>query len=264
MYSNPRDQLDDAADVIRFEPEGFLLELEQGVGRLSDKRSLDKQRLQVRDYLSTRKWLAERHPNRGRLLEVGSSLGYLLGYFREDRWEVVGVDPWAEAVLYSREVMNIETTQGTLRDFEAEPGSFDAMLMMHVIEHVPDPLADMRIAFALLRSGGHFVLETPRYDTLMFKLMGKRERSVACPGHIYFFTSDTLRRLCERAGFTVLRHDFVGRSLTGDRIAYNLGVVSKSQWIGRALDRLSEKLGLDRLSLTINLHDMQRIYLEKP
>ena len=264
MYSNPRDQLDDAADVMRFEPEGFLLEVEGEEGSLRHRRNLEKQRLQVRDYDSTRSWLAARHPRRGRLLEVGSALGYLLDFFREDGWDVSGLDPWAEAVLYSRKAMKIETMQGTLQEAVLEPSSIDAMLMMHVIEHLPDPAADLRVAFDALRPGGHFVLETPRYDTLMFKLMGRRERSVACPGHIYFFTSDTLRRLCERVGFRVVRHDFVGRSLTGDRLAYNIGVVSKSAGMSRVLDALSSRLRLDKLALTINLRDMQRIYLEKP
>jgi hypothetical protein len=40
--------------------------------------------------------------------------------------------------------------------------------------------------------------------------------------------------------------------------------VSKSRQVQRALEWTSTKLGLDRLSMTLNLRDMQRLYLEKP
>jgi len=61
------------------------------------------------------------------------------------------------------------------------------------------------------------VLETPRYDTLMLKLLGRRERSLSCDGHIFFFTIDSLRRLYEIAGFELERLDYPPRSLTLDR-----------------------------------------------
>jgi len=137
-------------------------------------------------------------------------------------------------------------------------------LMMHVIEHVPDPLDTLKEILRVLRPGGVLVMETPCYDTLMFKLLGRRERSLSCEGHIYFFTAPTLKALSEKAGFRLIRTDRVGRSLTLSRLLYNLGVVSKSRRVQRALEWMSTKLGLDRLSMTLNLRDMQRLYLEKP
>ena len=86
-------------------------------------------------------------PNRGTLLEVGNRLGYLLNFFREEGWE--------EAQLAS--------------------SSADMMTMIHVIEHVPDPpdpMAALKEVHRVLKPGGSFVMETPRYDTLMFRLLG--------------------------------------------------------------------------------------------
>ena len=143
--------------------------------------------------------------------------------------------------------------------------SMDVVLMMHVIEHVPDPLDTLKEILRVLRPGGMLVMETPCYDTLMYKLLGRRERSLSCEGHIYFFTSPTLKALSEKAGFRLIRTDRVGRSLTLSRLLYNLGVVSKSRRSPEGAGReRREKLGLDRLSMTLNLRDMQRLYLEKP
>jgi hypothetical protein len=107
-------------------------------------------------------------------------------------------------------------------------------------------------------------METPRYDTLMFKLLGKRERSLSCDGHIYFFTTSTLEKLATKAGFTVLKTDYVGRSLTLDRVFSVLGVISKSQLIQKILKDVAVKLHLNKISLSLNVRDIQRIYLKKP
>ena len=66
--------------------------------------------------------------------------------------------------------------------------------MLHVIEHVPDPVGTLREIWRILKPGGHLILETPRYDTAMFWLLGRRERSLSCDGHIFFFTNESLRR----------------------------------------------------------------------
>ena len=46
------------------------------------------------------------------------------------------------------------------------------VVFIHVIEHVPDPLETLRSIYRVLKPGGHLVIETPRYDSLMFKLLG--------------------------------------------------------------------------------------------
>jgi 2-polyprenyl-3-methyl-5-hydroxy-6-metoxy-1,4-benzoquinol methylase len=135
---------------------------------------------------------------------------------------------------------------------------------MHVIEHVPDPISVFRQVHRILKPGGCFVIETPRYDTLMFRLLGRRERSLSCDGHIFFFTTDTLARMATASGFNVARADYVGRSLTIERLLYNFGVMSKSNEIERILHKISTALRLNRFTITLNVHDMQRVYLEKP
>jgi SAM-dependent methyltransferase len=136
--------------------------------------------------------------------------------------------------------------------------------MMHAIEHVSDPYSTLKEIYQILKPGGIFVMETPRYDTLMFKLLGKRERSLNCDGHIYFFTTRTLEKIAAKAGFTVLKTDYMGRSLTLDRVFSVLGAIGKSQLIQKILKDVAVKLHLNKISLSLNVRDIQRIYLKKP
>jgi SAM-dependent methyltransferase len=139
----------------------------------------------------------------------------------------------------------------------------DVVVLLHVIEHVPDPIGTLKEIHRVLKPGGRLIAETPRYDTLMFKLFGRRERSLSCNGHIYFFTTDTLRKTYDKAGFVLEKLEYVGRSLTLDRLVYNIGVMIKIPAIAGTLHSLSRALRFNKVSFTINVRDMQRVYIRK-
>ena len=259
MYSNPRVHEVDVEAIQKYDAQGVLDRIVSG-----GKWRLEKEALQVRDYQDTKAHLAARYPQRGKLLEIGSGLGYLLDYFRKDGWTAVGVEPNEGLCLYAQQVLGVNAIPGILKDAQLEPGSLDVALMIHVIEHVPDPAAVFKDVMRVLKPGGSFVVETPRYDTLMFRLLGKRERSLACDGHIYFFTSTTLKRMASEAGFEIEKIDFVGRSLTADRLLFVIGHITKSKKFQSALYTLSKRLRLNKLTMTLNVRDMQRLYLRKP
>jgi SAM-dependent methyltransferase len=255
MYASPRAKDPDHVEVASYDPDW---------GSAShDPQKHEKERLQVRDYARTRALLNRLYPERGKLLEIGSSLGFLLAEFKRDGWDVLGVEPRAFACTYTRETHGIEAINGILEDAGIPDESFDVVLLNHVIEHMDDPLRSLREINRVLKPSGHFVMETPRYDTLMFKLLGRRERSINCEGHIYFFTTETLRKLYEAAGFRSVALDYVGRSLTLDRLMWNVGVMSKSEGVKRMVSRVSRGLKLQNVALYVNLRDMQRVCIQK-
>lgn len=257
MYASPRLVVD--LESIEQYPEDSNFDMSKERPQLFEKQSL-----QVRDYVDTRALLRKLHPARGQLVELGSSMGLLLKSFREDGWAVHGVEPDRNGCRYATQTFGIPTTVATL-DAAGLPSAFaDVFAMFHVIEHVPDPVGTLREVYRVLKPGGTLVLETPRYDTLMFKLLGRRERSLGYDGHIFFFTNDTLIRACQIVGFEKLRHDAVGRSLTLDRLVYNVGVVSRNRWIQDRLRAGSRKLRLQKMRLYLNFRDIQRLYLRKP
>jgi 2-polyprenyl-3-methyl-5-hydroxy-6-metoxy-1,4-benzoquinol methylase len=255
MFSSPRSSVD-IDEIVQWDAEYVYK-----VTRDQDSDRVEKQILQRRDYRDTLAFLAERHPGRGKLVEVGSSLGYLLQYFGADGWDVTGVEPNAGHALFAQRELGIKTLSTSLAEAGLGSGYADAVLMMHVIEHVPDPAAMLGEIRDLLKPGGTFVMETPRYDSLTFKLLQHRERSVSCDGHIYFFTIPTLSKLATKCGFKILRTDCVGRSMTLSRLLYNVGVMSKSKAVTRSLGRASTSLRLNKVPLHLNARDMVRIYL---
>lgn len=257
MYASPRGTADVVAMASWADDPAFDMARER-------PQRYEKEALQVRDHASTRARLARLYPARGRLVEVGSSLGLLLGTFAADGWSVLGVEPDRNGWRHAVDKLGLACVNSTLEGALLPAASADVLVMLHVIEHLPDPLATLREIHRVLKPGGHLVLETPRYDTLAFRLLGRRERSLSCDGHLYFFTTATLRRACELAGFEYVEHRHPGRTLTLDRLVYNVGVMLKREALLRRLKTASRRLHLERLHLSVNLRDMQRFLLRKP
>lgn len=255
MYANPRANGADCESIVNWDPSWNLVE--------RNKPRLEKEKLQVRDYEGMRAFLNKHYPNKGSIIEVGGGLGFLLSTFKQEGWDVLAVEPWEEACMHAEKAFGIKAIASTLEDAKLPSNSADAVILLHVIEHVPDPVGTLAEIARILKPGGHAIVETPRYDTIWFKILGRRERSVSCDGHIYFFTTETLRQSAEKAGLELTELRSVGRHLTLDRLAWNLGVVSKSKFIQRLIDKMSRKLRLQNRAVRINLGDMQQLYLRK-
>ena len=255
LYASPREleyeHQDEPEEELIFEVNGYL------------EQRCNKEKHQVADYAKTRQLLDSLYPERGKVLEVGSGFGYLLSTFREDGWDVTGCDPWKAACTFARATHGIDARPVILEDACIVDNTFDVVIMNHVIEHMPDPLSSLREINRVLKPGGHLVIETPRYDTLMFKLLGKRERSISCDGHIYFFTSDSLEKLYSLAAFRRVKLWYTGRTLNLERLMWNLGVMSKNETVKTLLAFISRYLHLNKVRIYLNTHDMQRVCVQK-
>ena len=251
MYANPQEVID-CEEYAK--PEAFNDAEENSPYYL-------KQLVQVPDNLRALKVLNEWFPKRGHLLEVGSCTGIFLDQIRSSGWETTGLEPHRGLARHAREKFKLNVINAVLPHPDLVPGSYDAVIMLHVIEHMPDPGASIRELRRLLKPGGALVVETPRFDSLTFKILRSRERSINnCPGHIYFFTVPALRRLVEQAGFELARTELVGRTLTLDRFLYNVALMTRHPGTRRLIGNLSHRLGLSRIRFHVNFHDMQRLY----
>jgi SAM-dependent methyltransferase len=255
MYANPRAKEPDHVQIQTWDPNQVSLSWYS--------QRLEKEKLQVRDYAPTRALLNRAYPARGKLLEIGSGLGFLLAEFKKEGWDVFGVEPDRLLCRYGTEELGVDGISALVENAGIPDESYDVVIMNHVIEHLGDPLGTLREIHRVLKPSGHLVVETPRYDTLMFRLLGRRERSINCSGHIYFFTTQTLKNLYEAAGFRTLQLDYVGRSLTVDRLLWNVGTISKNKRVTQCLTYVSRKLGLNKIHLYLNLRDMQRVCIQK-
>ncbi|MBY0484913.1 class I SAM-dependent methyltransferase [Nitrosomonas sp.] len=137
----------------------------------------------------------------GRLLEVGCGNGKRLARMRDLGWDVTGqeIDPMASE--YVREEKGIPVHLGPLETMDT-PGEFDVVILSHVIEHVHDPVALLRMCHRLLKKNGLLVLLTPNVLSYGHRRFGADWRGLESPRHIHLFTCKTLVRLAQKSGFS--------------------------------------------------------------
>lgn len=144
----------------------------------------------------------------GRLLDVGCSVGHFLDRARSAGFDCSGVEFSKESRDFAQQHFALPVEGGSIHDVSHGDASLDLITMFDVIEHVPDPAADIAKAYRLLKPGGWFVLSTPNIDGLFPRVSYKLAHTLNYwphpepPHHIYQFSIRTLRAMLEKGGFT--------------------------------------------------------------
>ncbi len=147
--------------------------------------------------------IAARHPAPGALLDVGCGRGDLLEVFRNHGWTVTGTQVSRTAAEAARRRRGLEVLVGELPELPLAAGSFDAITLFHVLEHLPDPAGYLACARRLLAEEGLLVVEVPNFRTLGFSILGRRNLCFDHPHHLHFLTPEALARLLARGGWRV-------------------------------------------------------------
>jgi len=145
--------------------------------------------------------LAELTP--GRLLDVGCGRGDLGATFARRGWRVSGVDPSADACAAAR-AQGVDARPGTLESVEFAPGSFDAVVMSHSLEHVLDPLADLTRIHRDMRPGGLIVISVPNFASWQRARFGASWFHLDLPRHRTHFTPRSLAHALTSSGFDLV------------------------------------------------------------
>lgn len=99
------------------------------------------------------------------VLDVGCGGGLVCEPLARLGARVTGLDPAAENIEAARrhaegQGLRIDYRVGRVEDLEAEGRTFDAVVCLEVVEHVPEPAAFLKSCGALVRPGGQMLLST--------------------------------------------------------------------------------------------------------
>ena len=183
----------------------------------------------------------------GRMLDVGCGNGATIRAFGQvaPGWTKAGTEFDAK---YRAEVESIPGTEPLhVGPVEAVPGTFDVITMIHVLEHIVDPVAVLRTLREKLAPGGLLLIEVPHHPANAFELL--------IADHRTHFTADSLTRALVAAGYEIVsvaedwipkELSVVARPATADVPAPALGHASAARqriagslaWLRHTADRL--------------------------
>jgi cyclopropane fatty-acyl-phospholipid synthase-like methyltransferase len=175
-------------------------------------------------------------------------------------WQACGVEPsaWAAKLAQNR---GLHVVHGTQDAAELQGKKFDVITMWDVIEHVPDPSAEMAKAFQMLKPGGWLVLHTMNIDSLTARLMGSRWPWLM-DMHIHYFSQKTMTHMLKNNGFQVVSAGAHGRYLRLNFIANRLHAFHKI--LGKAASKVIYGLKLEKKAIPINFGDLFTVYAQRP
>lgn len=131
-------------------------------------------------------------PGTRRVLDFGCGVGAWLNVLQDRGWETYGIEPSSDAAFVRHQ---------RLHEIPSD-GSFDLLVMYHVLEHLPRPLETLRQLSAAMRVGGYCFVSVPRLDAV-----ASHRKLTYClhpTHHIVAFTEACLRGLLAGAGFQVV------------------------------------------------------------
>jgi len=160
----------------------------------------------------------------GRLLDIGCGNGALLRAFshRFPEWRMIGTELNEK---YRSEVESIHGVESMKACPPAEiDGTFDIITMVHVLEHVPNPIGFLNELRSKLDPQSLLVIEVPNYLRNPFDLL--------IADHSTHFTVESLSKVVRAAGFHV---EFV-----------------TSEWIPKELTLVAKKSGEEQVNAGIH------------
>lgn len=129
-----------------------------------------------------------------RLLEVGCGTGATLKGMVDLGWHAEGVDFDANCVLNARS-KGLKVHHGDLMAQKYRGSTFDAIVMSHVLEHVPNPLQVLQESYRILKPGGVLVVLTPNTASFGHWVYGDNWRGLEPPRHLHLFNAKSLTNL---------------------------------------------------------------------
>ncbi|MEK6697996.1 MAG: class I SAM-dependent methyltransferase [Nitrospirota bacterium] len=155
------------------------------------------------------KWID--NSGKGRILDIGCGSGKFLLQMKRLGWDAVGIDLDLKGARLSK-AKGLEVYQGILEEMSFPEKSFDVITLIHVIEHLEDPLQTLKESRKYLKKGGKLVIVTPNSDSVGAKYFGINWRGWEVPRHSYVFSPQMIEKIVEKSGFRKLVIKTLSRS----------------------------------------------------
>jgi 2-polyprenyl-3-methyl-5-hydroxy-6-metoxy-1,4-benzoquinol methylase len=146
-----------------------------------------------------------------RLVDLGCGTGGFMAFMKQNGWQVVGLELAQEFAALAKS-QDLEVYSLNINDFIAKYpqylSTFSVVVLLNVLEHVPNPMNILDIAKKLLVDQGMLVITVPNdFSELQLsaqKQLGKEPWWITIPDHINYFDYQSSSSLLERQGFEVI------------------------------------------------------------
>jgi len=206
-----------------------------------------------------------------KVLDVGTGAGGWLLVINKLGMEGYGLDPCKKAIKLAKK-HGLKVKAGTLQSSNYPDNFFDIITLYNVIEHVHNPLEDLRELKRILKPGGTLIIYTPNTGSLFFKTTKENWPHLGAPQHLNLFSTKTLDICAKKIGFQCIQKRYMSEPrmiVLGSYIWFRrkLGLKIKSKKKSRLYNNQFSCFYLLPLSWIIDslkLSEAIEVYFRKP
>ncbi len=140
---------------------------------------------------------------KGRLLDIGAGVGAFPAYMKNAGWSVTGLEPDDSTRKTARQTYNIDLEPAE-KLFSLDHGSYDAITLWHVLEHVHDLHGYLSKIRQLLKPGGRLFIAVPNYTSYDAAHYGSDWAAYDMPIHLYHFSPAAMKILLSKHGLSLV------------------------------------------------------------
>jgi SAM-dependent methyltransferase len=190
----------------------------------------------------------------GRLLDVGCAYGFFLQEAKRS-FDVAGIEIAEDAAAYCRE-RGLRVLSGIADESNlSQLGQMDVIVLLDVIEHLPNPSETLALCARQLRPGGIILVTTGDFASPYARLFGKSWRLMTPPQHLWYFTRASIERISQPLGLVLESYDHPWKIVPISLIAFQI-----KRMLGMRTIPASTR---STTGLPVNLFDAMRIVLRK-
>lgn len=220
-----------------------------------DKNTIQKN---MSHYLSRIKKLK----SKGKILDVGCAMGFFLELAENNGFKATGIDVSEYAVNLAKKKYGDKVVQTSLSKAKFPDKCFDVVTMFDLIEHLENPIEDLKKTSSLLKDNGLVVIQTGDTESKWARYSKKNWHFFAPPQHLFFYSKNNIKTLLQKAGFETVKIEKKGKWITLHYLFHMLRYMGKES-LGDFFFKLTKKNFLGRLPIYLNFHDNMIVYARK-
>ena len=173
---------------------------------------------------------------KGRILDIGCGTGAFLHNMQSAGWDITGLEPDDVAREKANELYSI-TALNPSKLFELQTGTYDAITMWHVLEHVHNLNGYLQKISELLAPGGKLFIAVPNYTSYDAGTYKEHWAAWDVPRHLYHFSPASMEQLLNRFNLKLLGckpmwYDSFYVSMLSEQYKNGKGNLIRASWIG--------------------------------
>jgi 2-polyprenyl-3-methyl-5-hydroxy-6-metoxy-1,4-benzoquinol methylase len=177
----------------------------------------------------------------GKIIDIGCGNGRLLYLFKNDGWDVKGLELSPLKAQSIKDILNIEVEVVDFLDYNYKnEEKYDVVVLRHVLEHLPNPLLAMSKINSILKIDSYAVLEFPNIEgldlkikrlTQRYKIYRRKYSENYKPGHCNEYSRQSFQYLALKTGFEIIAWETYSHKPVSDFIYNRIPIGNKARTI---------------------------------